>query len=102
MSELHDHFNTVYVSPQYARKIHLYKNCFYRSEQAVEKPIDAYPRNHIDICSECETRYENWKANRFEQTDSIKCSRCGTQTNNPYHCRDCQLIIERRKAQRRL
>jgi len=80
-------------------KTHLMPSCPRCPDHYERKSVDQYPPSHMDVCSYCMESFENWREG-LRADNKVRCERCGAETTNVQYCRDCQDVIDRRKARR--
>lgn len=90
-------WGTIYVKS--GAKTHLVDGCPYVGDKHRQVATESYPENHIDLCSWCEEKFDEWRKG-VERDTKIRCDRCGSKTENSQYCNDCQLHVERMRARR--
>ena len=96
--KLKNEWGTIYVA--YDAKSHIIESCRYCTDRHTATPIESIPENHIDLCSLCEQRFQNWR-DGLKRDGKNRCDRCGKHTDEPTYCRKCETHVERIEARKR-
>ena len=95
--KVNDEWGTLYVASN--RKTHLFNGCRYQTKRHRKLDAEAYPESHVELCSWCEERFNNWR-DGLKADNKNRCDRCGKHTDEPTYCRECEAHVERMNARK--